>query len=89
MAKKSLLSGKLQKDKELTAEQVEAAFQKINRDIPSVATPVIVAEPEPKTRLSIDVPKDMHRKMKKKIADTDQTLMEYVVELIGKDLDGL
>ena len=96
MAKKSLLSGKLQSEKtkaaaELSPEQVEQAFQQLtNSKTPAfMAEPVIVEEKkveEPKTRMSIDIPKDMHRKLKKKIVDTEQTIMQYVVDLIDKDL---
>ncbi len=95
MVKKSLLSGKLQSEKaaaaELSPEQVEQAFQQLtNSKTPTLMTePVIVAEKaieEPKTRMSIDIPKDMHRKLKKKIVDTEQTIMQYVVALIDKDL---
>lgn len=96
MAKKSLLTGKLQSEKakaaaELSPEQVEQAFQQLtNSKTPTLmAEPVIVVEKaieEPKTRMSIDIPKDMHRKLKKKIVDTEQTIMQYVVALIDKDL---
>ncbi|MBL7813847.1 MAG: hypothetical protein JNL70_02490 [Saprospiraceae bacterium] len=96
MAKKSLLSGKLQSEKakastELSPEQVEQAFQQLTtaKATPSVIEPLMMPEKaadEPKTRLSIDIPKDMHRKLKKKIVDTDQTIMQYVVALIDKDL---
>ncbi len=111
MAKKSLLSGKLQSDKakvatELSPEQVEQAFQQLtasktapspmNRDastVPTVVAAIIAPEPEPvvvvdepKTRLSIDIPKEMHRRIKRKIVDTDQTIMQYVVALIDSDL---
>ena len=96
MAKKSLLSGKLQSEKakaatELSPEQVEQAFQQLtnSKAVPSVHEPLVVAEKaieEPKTRMSIDIPKDMHRKLKKKIVDTEQTIMQYVVALIDKDL---
>lgn len=96
MAKKSLLSGKLQSDKakiaaELSPEQVEQAFQQLTTS--KIAAPVVQAiiatEPvveEPKTRLSIDIPKEMHRRVKRKIVDTDQTIMQYVVALINRDL---
>jgi hypothetical protein len=96
MAKKSLLSGKLQSDKakvaaELSPEQVEQAFQQLttSKTAPSVVEAVIAPEPvveEPKTRLSIDIPKEMHRRVKRKIVDTDQTIMQYVVALIDRDL---
>jgi hypothetical protein len=109
MAKKSLLSGKLQREKtptELSPEQVEQAFQQITsvKTNPTPAAAVIQrAEPpvvsqntpnravelekeEAKTRLSIDIPKDLHRKIKRKIVDTDQTIMQYVVALIERDL---
>lgn len=96
MAKKSLLSGKLQSDKakvaaELSPEQVEQAFQQLttSKTPPSVVEAVIAPEPvveEPKTRLSIDIPKEMHRRVKRKIVDTDQTIMQYVVALIDRDL---
>lgn len=99
--KKSLLSGKLQKDKvqnDITPEQVEQMHQKVlakkHSTSPSVLTPqqnstesTTIEEKVPKVRLSIDVTKDMHKKMKKRIADTEQTLIEYVVELINKDLE--
>ena len=92
MAKKSLLSGKLQSDKaktatELSPEQVEQAFQQLtgNKIHPSVNQVEPVVE-EPKTRLSIDIPKEMHRRLKKKIVDTDQTIIQYVVALIDRDL---
>ena len=92
MAKKSLLSGKLQSDKaktatELSPEQVEQAFQQLtgNKTHPSVNQVEPVVE-EPKTRLSIDIPKEMHRRLKKKIVDTDQTIIQYVVALIDRDL---
>jgi hypothetical protein len=114
MAKKSLLSGKLQSDKakaatELSPEQVEQAFQQLtaSKATPSVVEPVVVPVPapivvpepvvvpvvasvveEPKTRLSIDIPKEMHRRIKRKIVDTDQTIMQYVVSLIDSDLEG-
>jgi hypothetical protein len=96
MAKKSLLSGKLQSDKakvaaELSPEQVEQAFQQLttSKTVPSVVEAIIAPEPvieEPKTRLSIDIPKEMHRRVKRKIVDTDQTIMQYVVALIDRDL---
>ena len=96
MAKKSLLSGKLQSDKtkasaELSPEQVEQAFMKVtaSKATPSVIEPLVIVETateEPKTRLSIDIPKEMHRRVKRKIVDTDQTIMQYVVALIDKDL---
>lgn len=95
MAKKSLLSGKLQSEKakaaELSPEQVEQAFQQLTstKTPASVLEAVMVVEKaveEPKTRMSIDIPKDMHRKLKKKIVDTEQTIMQYVVALIDKDL---
>jgi hypothetical protein len=96
MAKTSILSGKLQSEKakaaaELSPEQVEQAFMKItaSKVTPSVIKPLVIVEPaaeEPKTRLSIDIPKEMHRRVKRKIVDTDQTIMQYVVALIDKDL---
>ena len=96
MAKKSLFSGKLQSDKakvaaELSPEQVEQAFQQLtsSKGTPSVIEPLVAVEPavdEPKTRLSIDIPKEMHRRVKRKIVDTDQTIMQYVVALIDRDL---
>lgn len=96
MAKKSLLSGKLQSDKakvaaELSPEQVEQAFQQLttSKTAAPVVEAVIAPEPvveEPKTRLSIDIPKEMHRRVKRKIVDTDQTIMQYVVALIDRDL---
>lgn len=96
MAKKSLLSGKLQSDKakvaaELSPEQVEQAFQQLttSKTVAPVVEAVIAPEPvveEPKTRLSIDIPKEMHRRVKRKIVDTDQTIMQYVVALIDRDL---
>ena len=103
MAKKSLLSGKLQSDKakvatELSPEQVEQAFQQLTASktppsVPTVVAAIIAPEPEPvvvvdepKTRLSIDIPKEMHRRIKRKIVDTDQTIMQYVVALIDSDL---
>ncbi len=95
MAKKSLLTGKLQSEKakaaELSPEQVEQAFQQLTNSKTPTVVPgsVIVVEKaidEPKTRMSIDIPKDMHRKLKKKIVDTEQTIMQYVVALIDKDL---
>ncbi len=97
MAKMSLLSGKLQSEKakvaaELSPEQVEQAFQKLtnSKTLPSVDEPIVEEKlkEEPKTRMSIDIPKDMHRKLKKKIVDTEQTIMQYVVALIDKDLQG-
>jgi hypothetical protein len=97
MAKKSLLSGKLQSEKakaatELSPEQVEQAFQQLtsNKATPSVIEPLVIVEAvadEPKTRLSIDIPKEMHRRVKRKIVDTDQTIMQYVVALIDRDLE--
>ena len=97
MAKKSLLSGKLQSEKakatkELSPEQVEQAFQQVtaNKATTSIMEPLVIVEKvaeEPKTRLSIDIPKEMHRKLKKKIVDTDQTIMQYVVALIDRDLE--
>lgn len=97
MAKKSLLSGKLQSEKakasaELSPEQVEQAFLQVtaSKATPSVIEPLVIIEKpvdEPKTRLSIDIPKETHRKLKKKIVDTDQTIMQYVVALIDRDLE--
>lgn len=99
--KKSLLSGKLQKDKiqnDITPEQVEQMHKQVlaktgSSDMPT-EKPTIEAEAvlpieekAPKVRLSIDVTKDMHKKMKKRIADTEQTLIDYVVQLIAKDLE--
>lgn len=127
---KSLLSGKLGKDKlqtsTLTPEQVEAMHNAMTATptAPSVATPTItnittkpkatapknistptetpkkavakkeiVAEVtenpivnEVITRLSIDVPKDIHKKMKLKVIDTEQSIRDYVINLIKKDL---
>ncbi len=99
--KKSLLSGKLQKDKihhEITPEQVEQMHKQVlaktgsndaqaGKPTIAAATVLPIEEKTPKVRLSIDVTKDMHKKMKKRIADTEQTLIEYVVQLIAKDLE--
>jgi hypothetical protein len=38
------------------------------------------------TRLSIDVSKEMHKAMKIKIIETEQSIRDYVVALIRKDL---
>ena len=92
--KKNLLSGKLQKDKtniEITPEQVEQMHRQvlaknITSEIPVVEQPTQVEEKAPKVRLSIDITKDLHKKMKKRIADTEQTLIEYVAQLIERDL---
>ncbi len=94
--KKNLLSGKLQKDKaanEITPEQVEqmhrqvlAKSKSIVPEIPAVEPIPQAEEKAPKVRLSIDITKDLHKKMKKRIADTEQTLIEYVAQLIERDL---
>ena len=92
--KKNLLSGKLQKDKiniEITPEQVEQMHRQvlaknIAPEISSSEQPPQPEEKAPKVRLSIDITKDLHKKMKKRIADTEQTLIEYVAQLIEKDL---
>jgi hypothetical protein len=94
--KKSLLAGKLQKDKtpnEITPEQVEQMHRQVlSKTVSTEKT--IMAEPAStveekvqKVRLSIDVTKETHKKMKKRIADTEQTLIEYVVQLIDRDLE--
>ena len=99
--KKSLLSGKLQKDKiqnDITPEQVEQMHKQVlaktglndaqPKKQPTVAATVLpIEEKATKVRLSIDVTKDIHKQMKKRIADTEQTLIEYVVQLIAKDLE--
>ena len=99
--KKSLLSGKLQKDKiqnDITPEQVEQMHKQVlaktgSNDLPAekpsidASAVLLIEEKAPKVRLSIDVTKDMHKKMKKRIADTEQTLIDYVVQLIAKDLE--
>ena len=92
--KKNLLSGKLQKDKiniEITPEQVEQMHRQVlaKNMAPEISSPEQPPQPEekaPKVRLSIDITKDLHKKMKKRIADTEQTLIEYVAQLIEKDL---
>ncbi len=129
---KSLLAGKLNKDKvqtqALTPEQIEAMHQAMTATpepaaaIPVTETqttpitaPVVVEEKpvqkvivakniakpavaavkgiateelvnEPITRLSIDVTKEMHKAMKMKVIETEQSIRDYVVELIKKDL---
>ena len=92
--KKNLLSGKLQKDKtnsEITPEQVEQMHRQVLAK--NIASEIIAVVPTPqaeekaaKVRLSIDITKDLHKKMKKRIADTEQTLIEYVAQLIERDL---
>lgn len=91
--KKNLLSGKLQKDKssaDITPEQVEKMHRQVlSKNITLEPTQTENAQSDektPKVRLSIDISKDLHKKMKKKIADTEQTLIQYVAELIQKDL---
>lgn len=92
--KKNLLSGKLQKDKatnEITPEQVEQMHRQvlaknIAPEIPAIEPTSQAEEKAPKVRLSIDITKDLHKKMKKRIADTEQTLIEYVAQLIERDL---
>jgi putative lipoic acid-binding regulatory protein len=55
-----------------------------------VEKPVVVATPEPTneviTRLSIDVSKEMHKKMKLRVIDTEQSIRDYVIGLIKSDL---
>ena len=93
--KKNLLAGKLQKDKtptELTPEQVEQMHRQVlSKTIVTEQPPLVevasIEEKAPKVRLSIDVTKDLHKQMKKRIADTEQTLIDYVVQLIEKDLE--
>ena len=129
---KSLLAGKLNKDKvqtqALTPEQIEA-MHKAMTTTPATATavtvveskvepiimPVVVEEKpvqkvittkntaksssssaketiteeavnEPITRLSIDVTKEMHKAMKMKVIETEQSIRDYVVGLVKKDL---
>lgn len=92
--KKNLLSGKLQKDKtinDITPEQVEQMHRQvlaknIAPEIPAIEPTPQAEEKAPKVRLSIDITKDLHKKMKKRIADTEQTLIEYVAQLIERDL---
>ncbi len=127
---KSLLAGKLSKDKvqtqALTAEQIEAMHQamttapeaaaapaiaevkqaeviietpkiepvqkvtitKNTEKIKPVAKEIIAEEPvnEAITRLSIDVNKEMHKAMKMRVIQTEQSIRDYVVGLIKKDL---
>ena len=41
---------------------------------------------EPITRLSIDVTKEMHKMMKMRVIESEQSIRDYVVTLIRKDL---
>ena len=49
---------------------------------------IIAQEPvnEVITRLSIDVNKEMHKAMKMRVIETEQSIRDYVVGLIKKDL---
>jgi hypothetical protein len=53
-----------------------------------VAKEIVAEEPvnEIITRLSIDVNKDMHKAMKMRVIQTEQSIRDYVVGLIKKDL---
>jgi hypothetical protein len=59
---------------------------------PKIETQKVVAAPteEPTaeviTRLSIDVNKEMHKAMKMRVIETEQSIRDYVVGLIKKDL---
>lgn len=117
---KSLLAGKLNKDKvqtqSLTPEQIEAMHQamtvqatpvveeksvpkektaKVNPNITKVtpknkaAAKVEVVEDvenEVITRLSIDVSKEVHKKMKIRCIENEVSIRDYVIGLIKKDL---
>lgn len=39
-------------------------------------------------RLSVDVPKPLFKRAKKKLIDLDMTMIEYVTQLIERDLEG-
>ena len=45
-----------------------------------------LSSPEPITRLSVDVTKEMHKMLKRRVIETEQSIREYVVSLIKKDL---
>jgi hypothetical protein len=117
---KSLLAGKLNKDKVsaqmLTPEQVEAMHQamtsaatttpeiknetakntmeetttitKITPKSKTMAKQAIIEEIENEviTRLSIDVSKEVHKKMKIRCIENEISIRDYVVALIKKDL---
>lgn len=38
-------------------------------------------------RTSIDIPKELHKKLKLKIVDKDITIKDYLLELLKKDLE--
>jgi hypothetical protein len=125
---KSLLAGKLNKDKvqtqALTPEQIEAMHKAmtttptptaaiavveskvepiiapivveekpvqkviVTKNTKEISKEIIIEEPvnEPITRLSIDVTKEMHKAMKMKVIETEQSIRDYVVSLVKKDL---
>lgn len=117
---KSLLAGKLNKDKvqtqSLTPDQIEAMHQAMTTPMTAIiedkAVPIKkVAKAEPTitnitpknktaakavviedieneviTRLSIDVSKDVHKKMKIRCIENEISIRDYVIALIKKDL---
>lgn len=57
--------------------------EKIAKKSPDTALPQVS---EAITRLSIDVTKEMHKLMKMRVIETEQSIRDYVVSLIRKDL---
>lgn len=60
------------------------------RDKPAKNSEKVITEhevvAEAITRLSVDVTKEMHKLMKMRVIETEQSIRDYVVSLIKKDL---
>ena len=86
------MSKKLNPDK-LTLgirKEVRKEFSTPNKDIETVVQKIHSAVPvavrEETRRTTLDIPKDLHKKISRRALDKDLTLKDYFLELASRDL---
>ena len=59
---------------------IEPAINQIHNPVADKPVPEITR------RTTVDIPESLHKKIKKKLVDKDQTIKDYFLELAAKDL---
>ena len=79
-----LLKKKPLEKKAKNIENIEQQVSKLHGEVKQAITKIAK---EPSVRLTVDVPKSVHKRIKIKTAELETKIQRYVLALIMKDLD--